>query len=86
LAVRRLVGRRHLGDQGPQIKVKPAIERTLGGIAIDRGQRKPGNDQDHHDPDGRGQEEPGGQRTPAHQAAALNGGCPARDLMKWCQP
>ena len=66
--VRRLVGGRDFGNQGAQIKVEPAIEGALGGVAVDRRQHDAGDDQNHHHPRGRGQKQPGGERTTAsHQ-------------------
>ncbi len=71
--VGRLVRGRNFSNQRSQVKIEAAVERALGGIAVDRGQHDAGNNEDHHDPRRRGQEQPGGKRTAAHQGMVPNG-------------
>ena len=74
LVVGRLVRRCDFGDQGAQIEVEPAVEGALGRVAIDRRQHDAGDDEDHHHPRGRRQEQPGGERGAAHQGMIPNNG------------
>jgi hypothetical protein len=65
-----IVGRRHLGHQGAQKHVEPAIERALDRVAIERGEHEAGDQQDDARPAGRRQEETKGERVSAHRSAA----------------
>ena len=85
LMVGRLVGRCDFGDQGAQIEVEPAVEGALGGVAIDRRQHDAGDEQDHHHPGGRRQEQPGGERTGAHQSMIPKRMSPGRGPMDGCR-
>ena len=79
--VGRLVRGGDLGDQGAQIEIEAAVEGALGGIAIDRRQHEPGDDEDHHHPRGRRQEQPCGERGAAHQDAIRKSGGGRRDAV-----
>ena len=65
LVLRRIVRGRDIGDQRAQIKIEPAVEGALGRRAIHRGQHHAGDQQDHHHPRGRRQEQPRGERARA---------------------
>jgi hypothetical protein len=66
LMVGRLVRRCDFGDQGAEVQIEPTVEGALGGVAIDRRQHDPGDDENHHHPCGRRQKKPCGERTSAH--------------------
>jgi hypothetical protein len=80
LVIGRLVRRRHFGHKRAQIKVEAAVEGALGGIAVHGGQHDAGDEENHHHPGGRGQEQPRGKRTAAHQGIIL------KDIPSGCDP
>ena len=54
--------------RGAEINAEPAVERALDGVAIERGQHDAGDDQDHHGPDRRREEQAQRERISAHRA------------------
>ena len=70
LVGRRIRGR-YFGDDGAQIEIEPAVEGALAGRAIHRRQHDAGDQQDHHHPCGRRNEQPGGERTGAARKLPL---------------
>ncbi len=83
--VGRLVRRRDFGDQGAEIEIEAAVEGALGGVAIDRRQHDAGDDQDHHHPRGRRQEQPGGERSCRASEHDPEGMSRADDPMDGCR-
>jgi hypothetical protein len=66
LMVGRLVRRCDFGDQGAEVQIEPTVEGALGGVAINRRQHDPGDDENHHHPCGRRQKKSCGERASAH--------------------
>ena len=57
-----LLGRGHVGDEGAQIDAQPPVERAFHRGAVDRRQHDPGDDENHHGPGRRREEQPKRER------------------------
>ena len=68
------LGRRDVGDQRPEIDAEPAVERTLGALAVERREHDPGDQQDDDGHGGRGNEQAQRKRIGAHVAHHATGG------------
>ena len=68
-----LLGRRDIGDEGAQIDAEPAVERALHRRAIDRRQHDAGDDENHHGPGRRREEQPKRERIKTHCPAQRGG-------------